>query len=105
MSLFPDCLHFRLDGIGLVGSQEAVTEQMEWHQSPGNHGNHVSDVFDTIPLIPFQSFSTSPSSPINKEPPTSCDVFALMYCMHRQTTVCVCMQFSFLGSRGRHALS
>ena len=28
------------------------TEQMEWHQTPGNH---VFDVFDTIPLIPLQS--------------------------------------------------
>jgi hypothetical protein len=30
----------------------ARTEQMEWHQTPGNH---VFDVFDTIPLIPLQS--------------------------------------------------
>ena len=33
----------------------AGTEQMEWHQTPGNHGTHVFDVFDTVPLIPFQS--------------------------------------------------
>ena len=26
----------------------AVTERMEWHQTPGNH---VSDVFDTISLV------------------------------------------------------
>ena len=31
------------------------TEQMEWHQTPGNHGNHVFDVvFDTIPLVTLQ---------------------------------------------------
>jgi hypothetical protein len=29
-----------------------VTEQMEWHQT---HGNHVFDVLDTIPLIPLQT--------------------------------------------------
>ena len=30
----------------------AGTEQMEWHQT---HGNHVFNVFDTIPPIPLQS--------------------------------------------------
>jgi hypothetical protein len=29
------------------------TEQMGWHETPGNH---MFDPFDTIPLIPHQSF-------------------------------------------------
>jgi hypothetical protein len=41
----------------------AGTEQIEWHQTPGNH---VFDVFDTIPLIQLQSL------PLARSPQLRC---------------------------------
>ena len=35
------------------------TEQMEWHQTPGNH---VFDVFDSVLLIPLQSLPQARST-------------------------------------------
>ena len=41
-------------------------EQMEWHQTPGNH---VFDVFNTIPLIPLQSLPQVCSSQLRGHQP------------------------------------